>query len=338
MSCQQISLPSPFPVSTNLCQFQKGSGVVRSDATGCEVPCLDAGVAANELQDLFPSLDDETIWTAQAAIVGSCDECIYGPVEATLRQFVGDLFSVCCLDTSCLVGIINAILCNPILNYRARFLEAQNAISQVRSQNDEILRAYSAAQAQVSATNNNICQIVSAVKAAIAAIPQDGGQGSQTRCCLAGCLNNLCGQLGGSPPPPAQLPLPCPCPPISCEALSNACVVIKVSCAPCGLQGGSGVTCDETIKCQFFDPITGQQCGNDGGLSGGAGFGQAGFGGVTIGGVTYPSGCLLPTGESYRPQQGQNCQSGEKAIVLTFRGASKCVTGGLGVVGSNQGF
>jgi hypothetical protein len=324
----QLSLPNPFPTSANLCQFQKGSGVVRSDATGCEVPCLDAGAAADELQNLFPSLDDTTIWTAQAAIVGSCDECIYGPVEATLRDFVGNLHSVCCLDSSCLVGIINAILCNPILNYRARFLEAQHAVAQVRSQNEEILRAYSAAQAQVQATNSNICAIVSAVKEAISRIPQDGGQGTQTRCCLAGCLNNLCGQLGGSPPPPTTLPLPCPCPPISCEALANACVVIKVACAPCGQLGGSGITCDESIKCQFIDPQTGQPCG---------GIGGSGIGNVTVGGITYPGGCLLPTGEAYKPTSGQGCHMGEKAIVLTFRGAQQCVTGfGTGVVGSGS--
>ena len=168
-----FALPNPFPVSGNLCQFQKGSGVTTADVSGCERPgCVDPGVAADELQSLFPSLDDETVWTAQAAIVSACDECIYGPVDATLREFIGNLYSVCCLDQSCLVGIIRSILCNPILNYRARFIDAQNAIAQVQSQNAELVRSFNAAQATAAATNANICSIVNAVKTAIAQIPQ----------------------------------------------------------------------------------------------------------------------------------------------------------------------
>ena len=323
-----VVLPAPLPVSLNLCQFQKGSGVNRTDATGCEVPCLDPGVAASEIQNLFPALDDVTVWTAQAAIVGPCEECVYGPVEATLRDFIGNLHAVCCLDSSCLVGIINAILCHPVLNYRARFIEAQAAIAQVRQQNAEMARAYHVALRQAQDQSDNICRIVATVKAAIASIPQDGGQGSQTRCCLASCLNNLCGQQGGSPPPPQPLPVPCPCPPISAEALANACVVIKVACAPCQ-PAGSGITCDESIKCDFFDPITGEPCG---------GVGGSGFPNVTIGGITYPGGCLLPTGEAYRATAGTGCQQTEKVVVLTFRGAQQVVTGDPGVTGPAPGF
>lgn len=311
MSCQSLSLPSPFPVSNNLCQFQKGSGVSVSDATGCEVPCLDPSLAADQAQALFPSLDDETIWTAQAAIVSSCDECIYGPVEATLRTFVHDLKSVCCIEDSCLVGIINAILCNPVLNYRARFIEAQQAIRQVQLQNEDILRAHSQARASADAANTNICQIVNAVKAAIFAIPQDGGQGSQTRCCLAACLQNLCQQPAGVAPP-VTLAIPCPCPPISCEALANACVVIKVSCGGCN-PAGSAVTCDESFDCPQCDDL-------------------AGGGNTLIGGLEFPSRCLLPTSASYSARQGNNCQSLDKAVVLTFRAAQRCATGELGVI------
>jgi hypothetical protein len=305
----------PIPTSANLFTFQKGSGVGRNDATGCEVPCLDPGVAADQAQLLFVSLDDETVWTAQAAIVSNCDECIYGPVELTLRDFVANLKSVCCIDDSCLAGIINAILCNPVLNYRARFVAAQQAIADVQAQNQSAAAAFNASLAAAQATNANICDIVRAVKEAIAKIPQDGGQGSQTRCCLAACLNNLCQQTAGNPPPPPQLPLPCPCPPISCEALANACVVIKVSCAPCQVAGNP-VTCNESINCDFFAP-DGTPCD---------------FGGNTlIAGIQFPSGCLLPTGAVYHASQGSNCFQGDRAIVLTFRGAQRCASG-LGVL------
>jgi len=306
---------NPFPVSSNLCQFQKGSGVSRNDALGCEVPCIDPSVAALQAQQLFPSLDDQTVWTAQAAIVGDCDECIYGPVESTLRDFVLNLKSVCCIDDSCLVGIINAILCNPILNYRARYLDAQRAIATVQSQNQAIAAAHAQAVASAQARNENICRIVQAVKGAIAMIPQDGGQGSETRCCLAQCLNNLCPV--GLPPAPAGIPEPCPCPPINAEALENACVVIKVSCGNCGLVGAP-ITCDETIRCDFF-ASDGTPCDRLGGST-------------IIGGVAFPVDCLLPTCAPYAPKQGAGCLQGDKAIVLTFKGATRIVSGAPGVI------
>lgn len=309
----QLSIPNPFPVSNNLCSFQKGSGVKITDAIGCEVPRLDPTVAADQARFLYASLDDQTLWTAQAAMVSNCDECIYGPVEATLRDFVHDLKSVCCIDDSCLVGIMNAILCNPILNYRARFIEAQQAIRQVQAQNDQLTRAFAQSRREIESANANICQIVNAVKQAIASIPQDGGKGTQTRCCLAACLNDLCDQVAGSPPPPVLLPLPCPCPPISCETLANACVVIKVNCAA-EQSAGAPVTCDETINCDFGCPV--------GGIAGG----------TVIAGVTYPTGCLLPTGADYAPRQGAGCGGMDKVVVLTFRGATNCVTGDPGVL------
>lgn len=306
-------LPNPFPVSSNLCTFQKGSGVSATEARGCEVPCLDPLQAADIAQQLFPSLDDQTVWTAQAAIVSECDECIYGPVEVTLRQFIANLKSICCIDDSCLVGIINAILCNPILNYRARFIEAQNAIAQVQQTNDQLLSAFAGAQAQAQTQSLNVCRIVEAVRQAISTIPQDGAQGSQIRCCLAACLQNLCQPQAGGPTPPQLLPLPCPCPPISCEALANACVVIKVQCPSCTTAGGGGVTCDDNIDAPCCDGDI------------------ASAGGTFVAGITYPSRCLLPTGADYTPNSGSNCQPMSRAVVLTFRGAQSCVSG-LGVV------
>ena len=313
-----FSLNGPIPTSSNLCSFQSGSGVHRGDASGCEVPCLDPGVAADQARLLFPSLDDETVWTSQAALVSNCSEVIYGPVELSLRDFVYNLKTVACVDDSCLVGIINAILCNPVLNYRARFVAAQQATANVVAQNQAAGSAYTQALQAAQAVNANICTIVNAVKNAIAAIPQDGGQGSSTRCCLAACLNNLCTQSAGNPPPPTPLPLPCPCPPMSCEALANACVVIKVSCAPCGQQAGGGITCDETIACDFFAP-DGTPCDFAGGD-------------IVLAGVSYPRACLLPTGSAYSAKQGSNCFQSETAVVLTFRNASVCASGTLGVL------
>ena len=107
--------------------------------------------------------------------------------------------------------------------------------------------------------------------------------------------------------------------------------MIKVSCSPCQSAGGS-ITCSETINCTFTDPTTGLACSNVNGIAGG--------GDTTIGGVTYPTNCLLPTGEPYRATSGsgQGCSSSQKAIVLTFRGATNCVSGAAGVLPTSEAF
>ena len=304
----QFSIPGPFPVSTNLCTFQKSSGVVPADCQGCEAPCLTPADAAAQAQSLFQSLDDVTIWTAQAAIVSSCDECIYGPVDLTLREFVANLKSVCCLDDSCLVGIINAILCNPVLNYRARFIEFQQQVQAINQQNAIVSSSFAQSSAAAAATNQQICQIVTAVKGAIATVNQAGNPGD-IACCLAQCLQNLCPV--SAPPPPTPLPLPCPCPPIDDQALANACVVIKVRCLPCAV-----VSSPPPKNC-FPACLDNIDCNGS----------SVGSGNVTIGGVTVSSQCLLPTGAPFVPQNGSHCTQGERCAILTFKHATHVVTG-----------
>lgn len=314
----QLTFPNPFPVSANLCSFQKGSGVTVADAKSCPTEVMLPGDAANKLQELYPALDDQTIWTTHAAIVSDCDEFVYGPTDVTLRQLVANLKSLCVVDDSCLVSIIENILGNPILNYRARYLEARRLSELIAAENQKLTDAYYAAQRSSAArslrsgstlTKDQKCAIVNSVKDAIKSIKttSDNAESRQIRCCLAACLDSLCkGGASDIPiPPPELLDVPCPCPPISCEVLSNACVVIKVL-APATEGGASDVdvTCDSLAACACPDAGTRD----------------------VLAGIDYPTNCLLPTGAEYDPRAGA-FPSRERAVVLTFRAGRNCVTG-----------
>lgn len=328
-----LIFPTPIPASFNLTSFQKGSGVTLSDAKSCPVnTSYTATSAAQKLVQLYPSLDDQTVWTSHAAIVSDCDEVIYGPIDATLRQFVHNLKSLCVVDDICLVSIVEKILCNNILNYRARYLEAKREIDQVNSINTKRWDAYYEA---VNACNGAVrgvraldqtkkCQIFDAIKTAHNAIKDiNDDEAKLVRCALSEAVKNLCS--GGASdncsniPVPTNLPLPCPCPPISCEVLANACVVIKVL-SPAS-EGGAAdndgsPTCDETLWCDGCpnNAVRGRD--------------------VTIGGVRYDDNCLLPTGAEFDPKLlssvGVDCSASmEKAVILTFRAGRNCVTGDL---------